>query len=128
MSKAKPVCQQLRIFLKGNLGPTCLAPLTGTDARALDAAIHIVEAYSYNRDQSVLTAFRLMVERMQPSTRELAFHAIAMAMDWNDRWSVWRAAGLPDLRHVRRCQFESASTLPAVETLPSREEEQRSPA
>jgi hypothetical protein len=108
--KPKPCCQTLRTFLKGNLGPRCLAPLTGTDARALDAAVHILELYSYHRVQDVLAAFKAIVLTMQPHTRHFAYHAIAMVMDWEFRSPIWTAAGLRNYHgDFPRCEHEPKS-------------------
>jgi len=107
--KPKPKCETVLPWLKANLGERCLAPLTGTDARALQAAVQIIELYSYDSDLSVLAAFALVVQRMQPSTQELAYHATAHVMDWSDRARVWVRAGLADcanFRPPRKCAYE----------------------
>lgn len=91
--KEKPKSVTVGPWLKANLGKTCLAPLTGTDYRALQAAVQIIELYAYDPDSSLLVAFAQVVGRMQEKTRSLAFHAIAHVMDWSDRWRLWRMAG-----------------------------------
>jgi hypothetical protein len=94
-------------WLQANLGKRCLAPLTGTDAKALTAAIHIIELYSYHREDQVLVAFRNIIMCMQETTRELAYHAIAHVMDWSDRNEIWCRAGLSTFSFpLRRCAFE----------------------
>lgn len=113
-AKTKTAGQQVLTWLHDNLGRDALAPLTGTDTRALRAAVEIIELYSYDRHSFVLAAFRLVVERMQPHTRWLAYHAIAMVMDWGDRREIWDAAGL-DFTPVigkPRCQAEPRRLLP----------------
>lgn len=105
--KPKPCCQNLLPWLRANLGQRCLAPLTGTDARALAAAVHIIELYAYHGDIHVLTAFGHIVRCMQPSTQELAFHAIAHVMDWSDRKHLWLLASLEPFE-PRVCAFEPA--------------------
>ena len=102
----KPPCQTLLPWLRNNLGKKCLAPLTGTDARALAAAVQIIELYSYDRDSHVLEAFRLVVERMQPKCREFAYHAIAHIMDWSDRGRIWKLAGCPEMTSYHPCEAE----------------------
>lgn len=94
MTQPKPVCASLRPFLTANLGRHALGALTGTDSKALAAAVHIIELYAYDRDDSVLSAFHDVVLRMQPSTRRLAYEAVAHVMDWPDRDRVWQRAGL----------------------------------
>lgn len=94
MKTPPPECVDLLRWLEANLGDV-LGALTGTDARALDAAVHVVELYSYDRRPEVAEAFGLIVGRMQPSTRYLAFHAIAKVMEWETREELWALAGLP---------------------------------
>lgn len=95
-------------WLKLNLGPHCLGALTGQDTRALRAAVQIVELYQYCDDsQSCAQAFGLIVRQMQPSTRRLAFHAIAMLTEWEYRATLWELARLPPFsEHPGVCKFE----------------------
>ena len=104
-SKPKPCCESLYPWLRANLGKDCLAPVTGTDARALTAASHIILLYAYHGEKSLLLAFGHIVRCMQPQTQELAYHAIAHLMDWSDRRTIWLEAGLPEFK-PRRCAFE----------------------
>lgn len=97
-------------WLKANLGKSCLAPLTGSDAAALIAAHAIADAMC-NADSTQLPglhhAFYHVVMTMQPKCRGLAFHAIAQARDWSDRLPVWRRAGLPDADvPLTKCAYE----------------------
>lgn len=105
--REKQKCESLFPWLKANLGPRCLAPLTGTDTRSLRAAVQIIEAYAFDRDPSLIEAFGLVVRRMQPSTQEFAYHAIAHVMEWSDRTPIWVQAGLPVGLSPRKCAFES---------------------
>ena len=90
----KQPCETIYAWLRENLGSGCLAPLTGTDARALLAAVQIVELYSVDRDLATAEAFALVVLRMQKRTEYLAYHAIAHVLDWGDREALWTLAGL----------------------------------
>jgi hypothetical protein len=94
-------------WLRGNLGPSTLVPLTGTDSRALVAATEIIEVYSYAPSQDILNAFATIVRTMQPKCREFAYHAIAHVMNWEDRPRLWAAAGLDPIEKPWRCKFES---------------------
>jgi len=105
-TKPKPPCVTLYPWLKANLGPLCLSPLTGTDARALSAAVQIIDLYSYCHDPAVLEAFGKVVECMQSTTQELAYHAIAHVLDWGDRERLWALAGLEPLGWPAVCAFE----------------------
>lgn len=86
-------------WLKANLGKRCLAALTGYDAPALVAAYAIAEAMC-NADSECLPhlhrAFGEVVRTMQPKCRGLAYHAIAKARNWSDRYHVWKSAALSD--------------------------------
>lgn len=106
--KDKQPCETLPKWLKDNLGPRCLAPLTSTDAKALAAAVQIIELYAFDRREAVLIAFGAIVRCMQHTCQHLAYHAIAHVMDWGDRASVWATAGLPAI-NVGRCKYERAA-------------------
>ena len=106
MSDYDPPAKTVLDWLRANLGSRALAPLTGSDTRALRAAVQIIEQWSYDRHGGVLRAFFEVVSRMQSHTRFLAYHAIAHPMDWSDREKIWRAAGLPQLMHIPKCSFE----------------------
>lgn len=87
-----------------NLGST--GALTGTDWRALRAAVAIIELYAYDGSADVLPAFRAVVLRMQETTREYAYHAIAMVIDWKDRQILWDRAELPPIAFPLVCKAE----------------------
>ncbi|HEV2210069.1 MAG TPA: hypothetical protein VG167_14915 [Verrucomicrobiae bacterium] len=77
-----------------------------------------MEAYAYDRDPSLLTAFKIVVQRMQRKTQELAYHAIAHPLDWSDRAKVWAGAGLPSFSAAQpwpgarmKCSFEPGGCL-----------------
>lgn len=103
--KNKPVSETVLPWLRANLGKHCLGALTGSDLKALRAAVHIIELYAYDEHPSLLVAFAHVVRRMQPSTRSLAYHAIAHVLDWGDRSRIWVAADLPEFA-PERCAFE----------------------
>ena len=110
MKKQKQPCETLPKWLKDNLGPCCLAPLTGTDSRALAAAVQIIDLYSVDADCTLPAAFGIVVARMQRSCWPLAYHAIAHVMDWSDRERVWKLAGLPKIQ-VGQCKYEREDSL-----------------
>lgn len=105
MPAPKQPCQTLPQWLRENLGPGALAPLTGTDAKALAAAVQTVQLYAYHSRPEVLRAFGAIVGCMQRSCWPLAYHSIAHVMDWADRETVWMAAGLPPIE-AGVCKFE----------------------
>ena len=68
-----------------------LAPLTGTDARALEAIACCWQLYTVvDRRQHVIEAVAQLALTMQPSTRSLARSLIPWAMDWSDEEPVWQ--------------------------------------
>lgn len=108
MATPKPPCVTLPAWLKVNLGKRVLAPLTGTDWRALKAAIQIVELWQQcdmHDEGKVAEAFATVVRCMQESCRYLAFHAIAHVAEWDTRLKFWTAARL-DL--TRGCELQCA--------------------
>lgn len=98
-----PVAYTIEKWLRANLGAKVLGALTGTDRRALLAAVQLIELYAYDAEPRLLTAFGTIVHRMQPGTRYLAYHSIAHVLDWGTRHAVWRDAGLELLTHIPRC-------------------------
>lgn len=108
-----PKCQTLLPWLRANLGKRCLAALTSTDARALAAAVQIIELYAFDGSPTLLVAFRSVVERMQPHCQQFAYHAIAHVLDWHDRSRLWIAAGLPVIK-VQTCRYDSTKGAVAV--------------
>lgn len=109
-SDYQPPAATVLDWLEANLGGQALAPLTGTDTKALRAAVQIMELYGYDRAPILCEAFGMVVCRMQSRTMWLAFHAIAHPLDWSDRAQVWRAASLPPevVRYAANhgCSFE----------------------
>jgi hypothetical protein len=104
--RPKADCDALIVWLKGNLPRGSLGALTGTDSKALAAAVHVLRLYAYTDDLRVLGAFRLIVEQM--ATREFAYHAIAYVSEWENREAWWALAGLPPIGRVWVCAFEPA--------------------
>ncbi len=111
MPTPKPYAATIYPWLRANLGPRALAPLTGTDASALKAAVHIVDLWTHNRSSTdVAAAFGKVISQMQPHTQELAYHAIAHVCEWSDRQMLWMMAFLPPIENPRICAFEPGGT------------------
>jgi len=70
-------------------GIGALAPLTGTDCRALDAFVECLKLYAYNSSERALMAARLVLFEMQDSTRWIARELIPFVLDWGDRERLW---------------------------------------
>ena len=103
MPAEKPVAATVLPWLKANLGS--LAELTGTDHKALQAAVHIVELCCYAPSDPLYQAFGACVREMQPKCQRFAYHAIAHVADWGNRARWWKAAGLP-IGDFGRCKHE----------------------
>jgi hypothetical protein len=67
----------------------CLAPLTGTDARALDAFVACLKLYAYTGERRVIGAASTVLIEMQDSTRWIARELIPFVMNWEDRERLW---------------------------------------
>lgn len=110
-TKNKPVCETGLKWLKDNLGPRCLAGLTGQDIKALTAAIHIVELWTYTDNSAAAEqAFGLCVRSMQESQWQFAYHVIAHVAEWSSRAELWSAAGLPPIS-VSLCAWEPGGRM-----------------
>lgn len=73
-----------------------LAPLTGQDARTLNAIAACWELYACSDDdgaQAALDAVRALLPAMQEKCWPLARELIAYAMDWDDREKLWPQVG-----------------------------------
>lgn len=71
-----------------------LAPLTGQDARALHAFLHLVDLYGNADDDGrrcAVVAMAHTVRAMQPSTRLLAKAGIPHVLDWSHEEEIWSA-------------------------------------
>lgn len=84
-------------WLAANCGKRVTAPLTSHDADALVASVALTPLISYaGAKPELFAAYRAIVLEMQPQCRWMAYHAIAMELDWSHRSMIWTAAGLPE--------------------------------
>lgn len=84
-------------WLRANCGNRCLAPLSSHDTNALLAALAMTPLISWDGARPELfAAFRAIVMEMQPHTRWLVYHGIAMELEWSHRGMIWSNAGLPE--------------------------------
>jgi hypothetical protein len=67
----------------------CMAPITGTDHRVLDAFVPCMKLYAYSGSNQLLAAATLLLKNMQPSTRWIARELIPFVLDWGDRERLW---------------------------------------
>jgi hypothetical protein len=91
--RENPVCRTAPRWLLAQLGKDCLAPLTGQDARALHAFVHLAELYLCSDEAGQRQAIRAMaatVQAMQPHTRRLCKKSIPHVGDWGHEEQIWR--------------------------------------
>ena len=100
-------------WLKANLGKVT-GGLTSQDAALLVASVNLSNCISYqSAPEGLFEAYRNIVEHMQPTMRWLAFHAIAMELDWSHRAMIWQRSGLSqdDIIGRPKCAFEPGGSL-----------------
>jgi hypothetical protein len=95
-------------WLGANVGRRNLGALTSQDMQALGASVALTPLISYaGAPKELFAAYGAIVLQMQPQTRWMAFHAIAMELDWGHRFMIWSAAGLPEGdKPAHKCAFE----------------------
>ena len=99
-------------WLRANCGKRVTAPLTSHDAAALVAAVNMTPLVSFPLAKPELfAAFAAIVREMQPQCRWMAYHTIAMELDWSHREMIWTASGLA-VEDKPRCKasFEPGGT------------------
>jgi hypothetical protein len=80
-------------WLKANLGRRAIAPLTSTDTFALVTSVNLSNLIGYQTaPPELFKAYHAIVSQMQEHNRHLAYHAIAMELDWSHRNMIWTAA------------------------------------
>jgi hypothetical protein len=68
----------------------CLAPLTGTDVRAMTAFVACIDLYSYcDHPEEALRAAAIVLGQMQESVRWIARELIPFVREWEDRDRLW---------------------------------------
>ena len=107
-------------WLRANCGKDSLAPLSSHDTNALVASVALVNLISWEGAPGQLfDAYRNIVLEMQPHTRWLAYHAIAMELDWGHRAMIWAAAGLPEGdKPARLASFEDGGRREDLSKIP----------
>ena len=109
--------KEILTWLKNNLGPRAIAGLTSTDTYALVTSVNLSNLIGYNTaPRELFKAYHSIVMQMQEHNRRLAYHAIAMELDWSHRNMIWTQAetctGIPfyeqgfNRRPTVKCCFE----------------------
>lgn len=98
---------ELLRWLRANLGNRATAPLTSQDTHALVASVAMCPLISYqSAPLELFQAYGAIVRQMQAHTVHLAYHAIAMELDWSHRRMIWQLAGLDAEIPTSRCAHE----------------------
>jgi hypothetical protein len=107
MSTPRTAAQKIGPWLKAN--GMNLGALTGQDFAALKASAEIMDCYARcdgEAEAHLLMAFAHVAYCMQPGTRYLAYHGIAMALDWHCRTEIWERARIEPIVCMPRCSGE----------------------
>jgi hypothetical protein len=104
--------KEIYTWLRANCGKDCLGALTSQDSQALLAGVALTPLIYWNgAPPELFAAYNAIVSQMQPKTRWLAFHAIAIELDWSARFMVWKLAGLPEADMPKfKAAFESGGS------------------
>lgn len=85
--------KEILSWLKLNLGRSAIAPLTSTDTYALVTSVNLSNLISYpSAPPELFRAWCDIVSQMQEHNRHLAYHAVAMELDWSHRRMIWEQA------------------------------------
>lgn len=100
--------KEIAKWLRSNCGKYCTGVLTSHDWNALVASVALTPLISWEGAPTQLfAAYRAVVMEMQPQSRWLAYHAIAMELDWGHRAMIWAVAVLPECdKPSRLASFE----------------------
>ena len=104
-------------WLRANLGRRAVAALTHHDMDALFASVAMTPLVSHAGSANELfKGYHAVVMQMQEHTRWLAYHTIAMELDWGHRDMIWMMAetvtGIPfyeqgfNRRPAMKCAWE----------------------
>lgn len=122
MKTTKEKCAADRVFpwLRANYGRAALAPLTGTDRRALAAFVQVLELAAGRAHVGHFRALAVCALDMQPSTVWLARSAIPMVLDWSDEFPLWKdiAASHPHGTVLLLSALSAAPRLPPAAPRP----------
>ena len=99
--------KEIFAWLRSNCGRT-LGGLTDTDTAALVTSVNLTNLIAYPQAPlDLFAAYRAIINAMQPHNRWMAYHAIAMELDWSYRRMVWDHARLdPADIPAFKCAYE----------------------
>lgn len=94
-------------FIHAHLGRGAFAPLTGTDWRAWNAFVYLVELWGVSRDPRALEAMRATVACAQTrheDVMQIFVQTIPAVLDWGDVRELWPAIAPPIIAHLQAVQ------------------------
>ena len=108
--------KEILVWLRNKCGKHCTGTLTSIDVTTLCASVTMTPLISWDRaPKELFSAYRALVTAMQPGTRWLAYHAIALELDWSHREMIWRAAELNEGdKPTHKCAWEPGGNLNAA--------------
>lgn len=107
---AKANCDALWTWLRLNLGRRALAALTGTDVKALAAAVHILRLHAYSGHDALLSALRTrrVGDAALDASVRVSHDRVRVRMAFPRSWGelaglppyerIWILAGSPEKR------------------------------
>ncbi len=88
-AKSKPSTTVARQFVLAHMGRGAFAPLTGTDWRAWNAFVYLLELYGISRDPRSVDAMRSCIACAQRSVLDIFIQTIPAMLDWCDVRLLW---------------------------------------
>lgn len=76
-------------FVRGHLGKGAFAPLTGTDWRAWNAFVYLLELWGVSRDPRSVDAMRATLACAQTSVMDVFIQTIPAMLDWCNVRELW---------------------------------------
>lgn len=88
-ARAKPSTTIASQFVRGHLGKHAFGALTGTDWRAWNAFVYLLELWGVSRDPSSLAAMKATLACAQLSVMDVFVQTIPAMLDWCDVRVLW---------------------------------------
>lgn len=106
-TQPKPPPKIASEFIRAHLGRGAFAPLTGTDWRAWNAFVYLLELWGVSRDPRVLDAMRSTLACAQTwheDVMQIFVQTIPAMLDWSDVAVLWPKIAPPEIAHYRAVQ------------------------
>jgi hypothetical protein len=87
--KEKPATKAAYEFVTGHLGRNAFGCFTGTDTRAWQAFVYLLQLWGVSRDPSAKTAMYHTLACAQPSVMSIFIQTIPAMLDWCHVAELW---------------------------------------